>query len=147
MPVTNLGGVCSVRSSPPDVRSAVRVAQTGASICEHKLFRKVYVDEFREPRYEASVSTVSSLALMVEYFGGLPLAKKGIRARRIETPCRVPSTDRITGTVCVGATLKLGGNFHSLQTMLNSRSMAALAGLPHLLHPPGPRRPGTYPRM
>ena len=50
---------------------------------------------------------------MVLYLGGTPRAKKGMSPQRIRDPCGMPSMLRITGTDCVGATLKLDGNCHS----------------------------------
>lgn len=65
---------------------------------------------------------------MVLYLGGMPRAKNGIRPQRISAPCQPQSTWRTTGTDWVGATLKLGGNFHSARTSVNSRSIAASSG-------------------
>src|SRR5262245_24793225 len=57
------------------------------------------------PLYDGAVSTVSTRALMVEYFGGSPRAKNGIRPHRSTAPSRSPCATRTTGTSCVGATL------------------------------------------
>src|SRR6185437_551863 len=85
--------------------------------CRHRWPR------FQGPRYEAAVSTVSIRALMVEYLGGSPLAKKGMRPQRRSEPWSSPSNWRMTGTIWVGATLNDGGNCHSVRTRVNSRSI------------------------
>jgi hypothetical protein len=48
-----------------------------------------------------------------------------MRPHRISDQCGLLSILRMTGTFCVGATLKLGGNVHSLRTRLNSCSIEA----------------------
>ena len=60
---------------------------------------------FQGPRQMAPVSSLSMVALIVEYRGGTPCATKGISPQRIITPSRSPCANRTTGTACVGATL------------------------------------------
>jgi hypothetical protein len=53
---------------------------------------------FQGPRQQGPSLSFSMVALMVEYLGGMPLAKKGTKPQRSVTPSRSPSAIRTTGT-------------------------------------------------